>query len=111
MQKLFLVLMATMIFTACGNKKSGGAATSPEMEAFMKMLDGKSTTVDAALTKYGSTGLNNADMNLYNLESPKVVATNGNCYTMEATSGITTRTYEICWENQKIKTITNKGMK
>ncbi len=112
MKNLVLALVMVLALTACGDKKKSSAEqTSPEMESFMKMLDGKSATVGSALAQYGSPGLDKADMHMYNLENPKVVSANGNCYTMEAKSGMTTRTYELCWENKMIKSITDKGMK
>jgi len=111
MRKLLFAFIITTAIAACGGKKGSTVSSSPEMESFMKMLDGKSSTVETALGKYGSEGLNKADMDLYDLKDPKVVATNGNCYTMEAKSGITTRTYDLCWESGKIKSVTDKGMK
>jgi hypothetical protein len=96
---------------------AGGAATpvSPDMTQFMSELDGTSKKVGAALKKHGIKGLKTDDMGMWNLEQPKVTASEvrgkNTCYTMDAASGMTTRTYELCWANGKIVSVKDEGMK
>ena len=125
MKKIILLLLAaTIIFTACGSKspktdansKEITSATKPEqkanddMETFISKFDGKGTTVEALLKQYGKEGLVTADMELYDLENPEIVETNGNCYVLQAKSGITKRKYTICWKSGKISSVEDKGM-
>lgn len=85
------------------------------MVEFLGMLKGKYTDVEAALDKFQAEGLDRVDMDMYDLEEPKVVACSksetGECCTMEAKAGMTIRTYDICWENDKITSIVDKGMR
>ena len=124
MKKIHLVLCSVFlilstILLSCANKGEKNSKTdestenriSTEMTEFMAMLQGKSDATDAALNKFASDSLDKKDMNMYDLENPKVISTDKNCHTLEAKSGMTTRTYVLCWENGKIKTIEDKGMK
>ena len=106
------VAVAAMLFlTSCGGGGASGVKCSPEMDAFMKMLDGHSATVKTALAQYGAPGLDNKDMDMYDLKDAKCTACDKDCCTMEAASGMTTRTYVLCWEGGKIKSVEDKGVK
>lgn len=102
-----------MVLTSCGGKGGGSSdiKVPAEMTEFMGMLKGKSDATDAALTKYAADGLDKKDMQMYDLKNPKVLSADKDCCTMEAKSGMTTRTYVLCWEAGKIKSIEDKGMK
>lgn len=115
MKKVIAILsLATLIvFSSCGG--GSGAECSAEMKSFMEMIKGKADDVSAALTKYGTEGLDTKDMDMYDLSEPTVTACENKegkewC-TMEAKAGITIRTYSICWEGGKITAIEDKGMK
>lgn len=110
---LFHASIIVLALYACGNGNSAKkeATVSPEMEAFMKQLNGKAEQVSTALTQYGAESLDKKDMDMYDLEKAKVVSADKNCYTMEAGAGMTVRTYVLCWEGAKIKSIEDKGMK
>jgi hypothetical protein len=84
---------------------------TPQMTAFMMDLKGKSADVEAALKVHGIAELDTKDMEMYDLVSPKVVAAEGDCSTMEAKAGMTVRTYVVCWKDGKIATVEDKGMK
>ena len=117
--------VAALAFTACGKDKKdgegGGKAdtakveVSPEMNAFLADIKGKSTDVEAAIKKHGADGLDHKDMTMYDLGSPKVTATRKDgdktCYTWDAKAGMTTRTYETCWAGGKITEVADKGMR
>jgi hypothetical protein len=94
---------------------AAAAAVLPEMTQFMGGLDGTSKKVGASLKKYGTKGLKTDDMEMWNLASPTVTATAAHgkqtCYTMDAASGATTRTYELCWASGKIVSVKDDGMK
>ena len=88
---------------------------SPSMMDFMAMLKGSYVDVVAALDQFGVEGLNRADMDLYDLKDARIVACNkmeeGECCTMEASSGMTIRTYDICWTDGRITSVIDKGMR
>ncbi len=137
MNKLFLsatVISALLFLNSCGDaskdekteKENTEETTdeeveeemiecSPSMMDFMAMLKGSYTDVEAALDQFGVEGLNRADMDLYDLKDANVVACNklekGECCTMEAPSGASIRTYDICWTDGKITSVIDKGMR
>jgi len=86
---------------------------TPEMTDFLSQF-GTGVSVGKALTKYGAKGLKTQDMELYDLKEPKITraATNGpnTCYTVSAKAGVTTRTYELCWQGSKIVEVKDRGM-
>ena len=49
-------------------------------------------------------------MEMYDLKDPKVTAKTGDCFTFDAKSGMTTRTYDVCWKGGKISSVADKGM-
>jgi hypothetical protein len=113
-------IFASMVALGAGcdkDKDGGGAAAaqvSDEMKAFMADF-GSSSKVSAALKKHGVDGLDNKDMDMYDLKDPKVTKseTRGaqTCYTLDAKAGVTTRTYDVCWEGGKIAAVEDKGMR
>lgn len=127
---LLIVSLFTLgsMFTACGGKtdskaegktdnkteaeadKTTDTKLSTEMQDFMLNFNGRSASVRVALDDFGKPGLDRKDMDLYDLDKPAVLETNGNCYLMEFTSGITKRKYNVCWEGGKIASIEDKGM-
>jgi hypothetical protein len=130
MKKFALAFALVTAFTTAGCKKdkaeeggTGGAKTteaakvdvSPEMQAFLAGIKGKSTDVEAAIKAHGADGLDHKDMTMYDLSSPKVTATNKTgdktCYTFDAKAGMTTRTYDVCWTGGKITEVVDKGMR
>jgi hypothetical protein len=122
MKKLSMVFVLVAGLAACGkgDKAAGGGdkpavTVSPAMTAFMADLKGKSSDVAAALKTHGAEGLNGKDMDMYDLSSPTVTATekrgDKECYTFDAKAGATTRTYETCWAKGKIAEVTDKGMR
>jgi hypothetical protein len=136
MKKITILLFSSLfalsfVLTSCGGGAAGDEASadstkkadSPvepekpkfevpaEMTEFMSMLTGKSDNTEAALTKFGVEDLETADMEMYDLKDAKAVGMNNKCFTMEAASGQTIRTYDICWDNGKITTVVDKGMR
>ncbi|MFY9307673.1 MAG: hypothetical protein WAQ28_01365 [Bacteroidia bacterium] len=109
-QLIVLVVIAVTAY-ACGGSSSSDVKVAPEMEAFMKQLNGTSDNVAAALNQYGTPELDRKDMDMYNLENAKVISADKECYTMEAGAGMTVRTYVLCWEAGKIKSVEEKGMR
>lgn len=110
---LLTVLLPVSVFLliACGGgEKKADVKVSTEMQDFMNNFNGRSASVKIALDDFGKPGLDRKDMDLYNLEKPKVLEANGNCYLMECKSGMTKRKYNLCWEGGKISSIEDKGM-
>jgi hypothetical protein len=108
-------IVAAPAIGAQASKPAGDTAVSAEMKAFLAGFNGDYKAVKAALKKHGAPGLDDKDMGIMNLESPKVTAAGKQgarqCYTFEATAGITVRTYGVCWEGGKIVTVEDKGMR
>lgn len=110
---LFAVLLPVSLlqFISCSNgDKKADVKVSTEMQDFMNNFNGRSASVKIALDDFGKPDLDRKDMDLYNLEKPKVLEANGNCYLMECKSGMTKRKYNICWEGGKIASVEDKGM-
>ncbi|HEV7781975.1 MAG TPA: hypothetical protein VGO58_11960 [Chitinophagaceae bacterium] len=116
MKRVLLILSSAVILVSCGGGKSEKKETktddkvSAEMTAFMGKLTGNSDNTAAALKEFGKDSLVTSDMEMYNLEEPKVLETNGNCYLFQAKSGMTKRKYNVCWEAGKIASVEDKGM-
>ena len=131
MKKLAIAFALAAAFTTAACKKDkkdeggggGGTTTteapkadvSPEMQAFLAGIKGKSADVEAALKAHGAEGLDTKDMGMYDLQSPKVTGTKKDgdktCYTFDAKAGMTTRTYDVCWTGGKITEVVDKGMR
>ncbi len=110
---LFAVLLTVSLlqFISCSNgDKKADVKVSTEMQDFMNNFNGRSASVKIALDDFGKPDLDRKDMDLYNLEKPKVLEAKGNCYLMECKSGMTKRKYNICWEGGKIASVEDKGM-
>ncbi len=106
------VFAALSFITACGGKgeKKSSVQVSTEMQDFMNNLNGKSASVTIALESFGKPGLEDQDMDMYDLKDPEVMEANGNCYLLRCNSGMTKRKYNLCWEGGKIISIEDKGM-
>jgi hypothetical protein len=106
-----LALAISMAFMLnCGGGKTK-VETTPEMQEFMEMIKGTSSDVTKALVKFATEELKNHDMAMYDLSDAVAVAQDGDCYTMEAKAGVTTRVYKICWDAGKIYVIEFLEMK
>jgi hypothetical protein len=108
--RMFCIVAVTIFLTNCGGKGSG-VEKSKEMDGFCSAMNNTSDGTAAALKKYGAAGLETHDMEMYGLSEPNVTAATGPCYTVEFKAGVTTRTYDVCWEGGKINKIVDKGMK
>ncbi|HAP01336.1 MAG TPA: hypothetical protein DCQ93_05360 [Bacteroidetes bacterium] len=102
-----------LIFQSCGQKNNSNVKLTPEMENFMSMLDGKYQSVDAAIQKYRSSDtLRTQDMDIKDLQNPEVQdgRTDGKqtCYDLKVNDKAKDCVYELCWENGKIISITDK---
>lgn len=90
-------------------------AVSENMKSFLAMFNGDYKMVQEALTKYEKQGLDRHDMDMYDLVQPKVVSTEikdkQEKYLIEAKSGVTTRKFEIYWEDGKISEVKDLGLK
>lgn len=87
----------------------------PEMKEFLASSFGSSDKVTEGLKKYGAEGLDTKDMGIYDLEKPSIVKSRKSgsmsCYKVDAKAGLTTRSYDLCWEGSKIKQISDLGMR
>lgn len=95
------------------NNEGGGAEPAAEIEVSSEMLafigdfNGEAEVVEDALILWGANDdVIDHDMGMYNLEEPRVTAQNGDCYTLVCKSGMVENTYEICWEDEEIVSIT-----
>ena len=95
----------------CTNKDNR-VELSHEMAEFLEMIKGTSDDVTKALMKFGANDvIKENDMGLYDLKDPVVINEKDNCYSVEFTSFITIRMYDICWKDGKITAIFDKGIK
>ena len=80
---------------------AAGVEVSPEMKAFMGMLDGKDASANNALKKYGIKDLKNTDLGIYTLKNPKIIKSKKlgalQCYTRVTAAGMLKHTSRLCW--------------
>lgn len=90
-------------------------AVSENMKSFLAMFNGDYKMVTEALAKYEKEGLDRHNMDMYDLNQPKVMSTEikdkQEKYLIEVKSGVTTRKFEIYWEDGKISEIKDLGIK
>lgn len=88
---------------------------SENMKSFLAMFNGDYKMVQEALTKYEKEGLDRHNMDMYDLTQPKVMSTEvkdkQEKYLIEVKSGVTTRKFEISWEDGKISEVKDLGIK
>ncbi len=104
---------AIILLQACSSSNTTDVKTTPEMEEFMKALDGKYQSVTDAITKFAAkSDLNTADMDTKDLRDPVIinarVSDSTTCYTIKTNDGAKDCQYEIGWNNGKIISITDK---
>ncbi len=103
---------ATTAAATTAQAQPTAVVASADMNAFMAMLDGKDGSSRKALKKYAVAGMQNDDLGMYNLNSPKVTKAekvgDSQCYTMESSAGVMTHTTQTCWDAKgKISKITD----
>jgi hypothetical protein len=103
---------ATATAAATAAPTAAAVTVSPDMTAFMAMLDGKDGSARKALKKYGSKAVEGDDLGMYMLQNPKVTksskAGDAQCYTMESEAGVMKHVTEMCWDAKgKISKITD----
>ncbi len=111
---IFSFSLFTFSISGCGSSNTTDVKTTPEMEEFMKALDGKYQSVTDAITKFAvKPDLNTADMDTKDLRDPVIISASVNggstCYTIKTNDGAKDCQYELCWENGKISSITDKS--
>ena len=111
---IFHFTLFAFILIGCNSTNKTEVKTTPEMEEFMKAMDGKYESVTAAITKFASKpDLNTADMDTKDLRDPEIISASVNgtstCYTLKSNDGAKDCEYELCWENGKIISITDKS--
>ncbi len=98
---LFMFLFVGAVFTACSGDKN--FEVSKEMQDFIGMIKGNYKDVSAAMNKYAANEkLKTDNITMYDLDGGLVKSRDGDCYTVDFKTGISIRTYEICWSNKKI---------
>ena len=131
MKKVFTAALSAVIFiTSCSStdKPAGDVATDKQtktavanpgkMDAFMLMLDGTEGSAQKAADAYFTDSLKNSleESNSltfvnYNMMDAKVGAVDGPCCTMEAKAGVTTRSFKLCWQGDKVISVEDLGIK
>src|SRR4051812_18935272 len=95
--------------TTATKTQAAKTPVSENMKGFLAMFNGDFKMVQEALTKYEKQGLDRHDMDMYNLVQPKVVSTEikdkQEKYLIEVKSGVTTRKFEISWDDGKISEV------
>lgn len=89
-----------------------------KMNEFMAMLDGTEGSAQKAADAYFSIELKNSlaegsslTFTDYIMSGAKVVVSNLPCCTMEVKAGVTTRSFNVCWKEDKIVSIEDLGIK
>ncbi len=128
MKKQLITLSLLMIGACAAQAQTGGTAkpaatkaqaakpaVSENMKAFLAMFNGDYKMVTEALAKYEKEGLDRHNMDMYDLNQPKVMSTEikdkQEKYLIEVKSGVTTRKFEIHWEDGKISEVKDLGLK
>jgi hypothetical protein len=107
----FILLFGLLLFS-CKPSNQKTSTTPDAMTSFLKLFNGTASQVAVALEKYGATTeIVKNDMSLYDLNSPKILKQNGDCYLVEFDIAIAAKIYEICWESDKIIKINDIGLK
>ena len=116
--KKIISIAASLCFTiilmqACSSSNTTDVKTTPEMEQFMKTLDGKYQSVTDAIIKFAVVpDLNTADMDMKDLRDPVIISASqsdsSTCYTIKTNDGAKDCQYELCWKAGKIISITDK---
>lgn len=87
---------------------------TPEMTDFLSQF-GTGVSIGKALKKHGAKGLESHDMELYDIKNPEVTKAKKDgtltCYAISGKAGLTTRSYNVCWEGKQIKRIDDLGMR
>jgi hypothetical protein len=101
--------------SAAAGSTVADADITPDMKDFLAGFKGKSKDVEASFKKHAKAGVKDADMGLYDMHDPKVTKMDkkdkNTCYDFDAAAGMTTRTYNVCWDAKNIVSVTDKGMK
>ncbi len=107
--KSIQVLSVVSLLLSCGG---ASVEVSTEMNDFNSMINGSHEDVSKAVEKYAaSETLNDNDIVYFGLSNPVVTEATQDCYLVDYEAGITIRSYEICWDEGKIVSIVEKGMK
>lgn len=102
-----------ILMQACSSSNTTDVKTTPEMEQFMKTLDGKYQSVTDAIIKFAVVpDLNTADMDMKDLRDPVIISASqsdsSTCYTIKTNDGAKDCQYELCWKAGKIISIIDK---
>ncbi len=109
LKSIVQVFSITILITSCGGTS---IEISPEMSSFNAMMKGSHEDVVNAVEKYASDEkLNDNDIVYFGLSNPEVKERIQDCYIVDYEAGVTIRTYEICWKEGKIVSISEKGLK
>ena len=105
---------AVLILFSCKSSNTTDVKATPEMESFMSSLDGKYESVTSAIQKFAvKPDLNTADMDMKDLRDPIIinasVSDTSTCYIIKTNDGAKDCQYELCWNNGKIISITDKS--
>ncbi len=88
------------------------AETDKIMADFLSAFTGDSDVIESAKKKYAAANLDDPDtIDAYNLEAPEILSQDeSGCYSVRTKAGVSLRTWEICWQGGKIKTIKQTEM-
>lgn len=133
MKNLFTIAALTVVtfITSCSGAEAGATGDTPaekvtktetaapgKMNDLMAMLDGTEGCGQKAVDAFFSDSLKNSlnESNSltfanYNMMEAKVVAAEGQCCTMEAKAGVTTRSFKLCWTGDQVTGVEDLGMK
>lgn len=98
--------------------KTSLGATPGKMNEFMKMLDGEDGSSKKAAQAYCSQAVLNSleesnSLTFYDylLREATITSIDYNCCIMEAKAGLVVRRFNLCWEDNKIVSLKDLGIK
>ena len=116
MKRFYLPLIIALFLFACKSEPKpdtdSTVVVTEEMHDFTEKVTDNTESIEDILQKFAeSEELKEHDIINQNLSELKIVGQEGDCYTVETPDSGLTRVYEICWTDNKITSITDKGIK
>ncbi|GEM_PF-1956875 len=114
---VFYVFLLVLTIASCKSDDSettdsAKVEVTTEMKDFTEKMTDTTENLQDIVKKFAeSDELKKHDIINQNITEMKVVAKNGDCYTVETPDSGLTRVYEICWSDGKITSIIDKGIK
>ncbi|MCT4583012.1 MAG: hypothetical protein N4A35_16485 [Flavobacteriales bacterium] len=102
-----VTLGSVLFFASCGGAEKIEVDTN--MKAFMSKIEASKSMMDA-MEEFGANPNLETDVDLYELKEPTVKSVSEKdglkCYLMNVKHGLIDSDCEVCWEKDKVKSVT-----